>query len=219
MRHIRQFILLCGLLLIAHTTIAQVGVKISQMRPKGDIGEYFKKNISYDIYYYIGTLNDHLRSRVGVMYAQSTSRLDTFNVYAVKGSGSSALILPGYEVYHKLGIMGLYIDEDLRIIRRRGVTIFAGLGLMVGKAHMEYDQGYESIITVSNAKVDNTIFGLRFNASVNYKISNHFEVFAAATHNALTVTDWSASYANTCYGLGLNYTIKGKTDNKNKTGK
>lgn len=219
MRQLRQNILLCGLLLITNVTTAQVGVKISQMRPKGDIGEYFKKNVAYDIYYYIRTLNDHLRSRVGIMYTQSTSRLDTFHVYAIKGSGSSALILPGYEVYHKLRITGLYIDEDLRIIRRYGFTIFAGLGLMVGKAHMEYDQGYEGMGMASNAKVDNTLFGLRFNASLNYKINNHFEVFAAATHNALTVTDWSASYANTCYGLGLNYTIKDKTDHKNKTEK
>ncbi|MCB9047358.1 MAG: hypothetical protein H6550_14585 [Chitinophagales bacterium] len=197
------------LTLTSFSAIAQFGIKGSLLSPGGDIVPTHKKGTAYEIYYVQNEWDGLMQSRVGFFHTTLSPALDTFFVYGVKSEISGVnTLLPGYAVYQKLRMNCIFIDQSIRIINKKGLALYAGIGIMIGSAKMKYDRYIESMIIETDGIVNPDIGGLRGNVQAAYKINSHFQVYMQAMHNAIVASDWSNSYAHNTYGIGINYFIK-----------
>ena len=197
-------LLLACLSIFGYSATAQIGLKASLLSPRGDLGPIYKKGAAYEIFYVTDYYKGRLRARLGFFHTSLEPRLDTFPAYVVKGSNT---ILPGFAVYDKLSMNCIYIDQSLRLLNVRNFSAYAGLGIMFGLSRSAYGRTIETLLIESNT-LNNKIGGIRSNVQAVYTIGSHVQVFAEAMHNAIVVTDWSASYAHRTYGIGLNYRFK-----------
>jgi hypothetical protein len=175
--------------------------------PNGDIGEYFKQGNAISLFVCNSKYEGKIKSTAGVFYTKLAPRMDTVPVYGVQQTGSSTLITPGYLVDHKFYMLYLYVDFDVRIFMIDNLSIFAGVGLGVGKAHVEYDRGYETVLT-EQANNDVPMGDFRLKTSIDYEITPHFDAFFRSVFNFATATDWSSSFKHYTFGAGFTYYIK-----------
>lgn len=199
------------LTLVPFGASAQFGVKGSVLRPGGDIAPTHNNGPSYEIYYVIDEFRGHMQGRAGFFHAGLSPGLDTFHIYGVKSEiDGSHTLLPGFVAYQKLRMNCFFIDQSFRAVKVKNLELYAGIGIMVGLARMEYDRTIETVITETSGLVYDEIGGLRGNIHAAYKINGHFQAYVQAMHNAIVATDWSTSYSHNTFGLGINYFIKSR---------
>ena len=132
----RILIILAVLFLFVESTSAQIGLKMSMVSPNGDIGQYYNKGVSGDLFVVAKDDNGPWRERAGLFYTKLTSRLDTVPVYAVQTGtlmgGSGTTVLPGYLVDHKFSMGYVYIDIGYRVLRVKKLSLYIGAGLDAG---------------------------------------------------------------------------------------
>jgi hypothetical protein len=204
---LKTFLLAIALVVgIYYSALAQIGIKASLLTPRGDIGQTFKKGMSYELFFLVDSYNDHLRSRIGIGHSTLQPRMAAFPVYVIKGEHT---LLPGSATYSNLNLNYLFLDEDLRLFHYKGFSIYAGIGLTFGLASFSYNRHIETLVYDGEDMRDN-ICGIRGNLQADYIINKHFIVFAEAMHSAVTETHWAVSYSNETYSIGVNYRIKSK---------
>ncbi len=198
-------ILLICVSLYAGAASAQVGFETSLMSPNGDIGQFYKKNISADLYFMNGYMDGRLRIRIGVFYTKLSPRLDTVPIYGVQIGGTPYVqVVPGILVDGKLTMVYLYGDMSYRLLKIKKFALFAGLGIEGGKVHEIYYKSLETVIN-ETANSDVLVAGFKANASIEYKISPRVDVYTQASYMNLVATDHSTNFKHTNMGVGINY--------------
>src|ERR1700739_4687817 len=116
---------------------AQIGFETSLVNPNGDIGQFYKKNISADLFLMRGGgANEHFRIRMGIFYTNLSPRLDTVPQYAVLIGGTPyTQIVPGYLVDHNFTMTYIYGDFSYKVVTYKKISLYAGLGIEGGKVH------------------------------------------------------------------------------------
>jgi hypothetical protein len=204
--NLRNYIL-SVLLLCAFTSHAQIGARISQLTPYGDIGEYFKKGTALEIYY-VATEN-RLRERFGILYSHLAPRLDTFPIYGVKydAGSNTTTILPGILVNRMLDFYCINADFDYKVIQVKSFSLYLGAGIIGGKTHTEYVRTINTVID-EIADVDILVAGFKACVTIDYKASPHLDLYAETSYNGMRSKDWSTSFTNTLLSIGVNYSFK-----------
>ena len=198
------FILCC---LSLNKANCQVGFKLSEVIPNGDIGQFFNKGIAPDLYFFDYWHEGKIRIRMGFLYTQLTSRKDTAPIYAALiNGGAPPIYVPGYLVNHNLKMYYMHGDISYRLLHLHDISLFAGIGIVGGIAHDDYEKGYETIIT-ETGKDDNKIAGFDFIANIEYKISEHFDILAEAALMKIGSTSISdnTSYLHSTISIGGNW--------------
>ncbi|MCW3122553.1 MAG: hypothetical protein JWQ38_2045 [Flavipsychrobacter sp.] len=192
-------------LMLCNRSDAQFGAQLSSFAPKGDIGQYFKKGASIDIYINVQSNDYKWLYRWGFFHTALSSRIDTVPVYGVMGN----TVLPGYLVNKNFTVNYLGIDLNRLVVKTHGFSIYLGVGIIAGQSHVNY---VEHIETVSNevGDIDSWIAGLKFNAMLNYQVNKHFDVFFDVSKNFITATDYTTSYTSNKSGIGVNYYIRNR---------
>lgn len=195
-------------------TSASVGLKLAHFDPRGDMGQYFKNSLSYEAYFSKDYGDSPLRGRIGLFYANMKPRLDSFPVYDVRidYSTSTNTVMPGYLVYHRYRIFGMYIDQSVRVFKTKNFSAYAGIGLAVGHLEEVYDYGIESSIISNGADHTYKIGGLRTCAQAAYMLTENIQLCAELMHNWLTDTKWSGNYTHNTIGVGFYYYFNSQKD-------
>src|SRR4051812_18321504 len=191
------------LMLIANSVAAQVGVKVSQLTPYGDIGEYFNKAPAYEIFAILK--NDNLRERFGILYSHLTPRIDTMPVYAVQvdPGNNTQKVIPGFLNNRTLTFAVITADFGYRIINIKDkFFLYGAAGLVAGKSHTEYTEVF-STVTETTANSDILIAGFKLCGDIEYKLSSHVELLAEYTYNGVQSTTRTTHYTNTMISLGI----------------
>lgn len=203
------YILSLLLLYGGSSAFAQIGFKTSLFSPRADLGPTFKKSVSYEIYAVFNSYENKLQSKVGYFHVNMAPRLDTFPEYGVEGDKK---VLPGYAVYERFKMNAIFMDHNLRLFHIKDFSMYAGFGVIIGISKMRYTRHIETLITETDAKVDNIFGGLRTNITAGYDISKHVQVYAEYLHGSVAVKDWSAFYSHNMLGIGVNYQFYAKED-------
>lgn len=182
---------------------AQFGMQLSLFAPKGDIGQYFSKGRSTDLYLTVQSNDNKWKERMGFFYTALSSRIDTARIYATDGT----TVFPGVLVNKKFNMACLTSDISRRVVSMHGISLYLGIGLIAGISHASYVKEIATILT-ETVDGDTYIAGLKANAMLDYRINNHFDVYFDASRNFITATDYSTSYTSNKYGIGLNYFIR-----------
>ena len=195
---------------------AQIGVETSLVSPNGDIGQFYKKNISADIYAMSGDADDRLRVRMGLFYTKLSPRLDTVPIYGVQIGGTpQTLVVPGILVDGKLSMEYMYGDISYRVIKIKKFALFAGIGIEGGKVHESYYRVLETVLTdITNSDV--LVAGYKANSSIEYKINPRFDVYFQANYIHLIATDHSTNFTHTTMGVGTNVYFVTRKKSKHK---
>jgi hypothetical protein len=202
--------ILAVLFLFAESASAQIGFKTSLVSPDGDIGQFYNKGVSGDLYFVAKDDNGPWRERAGIFYTKLSARLDTFPIYAVQTGPTvpgGTLVLPGYQVDHEFNMLYIYMDIGYRVLRVKKFSLYVGAGLEGGKSNVQYDRGYETVLQ-ETGNTDLLIAGYKLTSNLEYRVNSHFEVLAEAVANRMTTTDWSTKYEHNTFGIGIDYYIK-----------
>lgn len=210
----RLIILLLLAVSLGHRCSAiDVGLKFSQLRPRGDIGETYDRGISYELLLAADHWDDKWRATIGLGYTKLNPLLDTFFIYGVKGEKT---ILPGYNTYEALPMKYLYIEEHFRLFKIKNFSFYAGAGLMLGHTTVKQSYAIEEMIISKDGSIDYMIVGLRGGLQAAYRVAKRFIVTADVRHNALVDQEWTFSFTNRTIGLGILYRFNTKNDEDNE---
>jgi hypothetical protein len=207
-----RWLLIAGLLIttivyspVAHTS-AQIGIKGGLLVPYGDIGQFFNKTSSFEIFGINEFDEGQFRMRMGLFYAKFTSRLDTFPIYAVTSDPMrpNLHIVPGYLVNNKFRMYGINADFSVRLFNVKGFSTYAGAGLQAGIAHVESVKDIETVIHSTNNS-DYGIGGFRVLACAQYKLSGAFDLFGDWAYNFTSDTHHTTKFTHAVYSLGVNF--------------
>jgi len=204
-RFIKSPVLLLFICFAVLHSSAQIGFKVSELSPYGDIGQYFNKGAAIDVYAVLK--EGPWKERFGIFYSHLKPRIDTFPVYAVQSIGSQQTVIPGFLANHTLTFAYITGDLSHRIVQFKGFSLYGGAGIIAGKSHTEYDEVYTSVSS-DHSNIDVLIAGFKLCGSLDYKISDHLHVYGEYTYNGIVATDWSTHYTNTLFSIGLDYSIK-----------
>ncbi len=207
MKNIRLLIIFIFLSIAAtHQGYAQLGFKLTEIVPNGDIGQFFNKGIAPDIYYIDYFRAGKFRTRVGFLYSKLSSRKDTVPQYMVQvgGFNPNPVYIPGYLVNRDFSMMYLHGDVSYRFLHINKFSVFGGLGIVMGKSHVVYYRGFETVIE-EEGNVDTIIEGLCFVADVEYQLSKHFDILAEGALNKISSSDLTTSYGHSAFSLGVNW--------------
>ncbi len=200
--------ILIFLVLIVNSVTAQVGVKVSQLAPYGDIGEYFNKAPAYEVFAVLK--EDNFRERFGILYSHLTPRIDTMPVYAVQvdpGTGRQTVI-PGFLNNRMLTFAVVTADFGYRIINiKHKFFLYGAAGIVAGKSHTEYTEVLQTV-SETTANSDVIIAGFKLCGDIEYKLSGHVELFAEYTYNGLVDRPWTTHYTNTLASIGIYVSLK-----------
>lgn len=210
-----KMLLVC-LFIYAGTASAQIGFETSLTSPNGDIGQFYKKNISADLYAIDGCLDGRVRIRMGLFYTKLSPRLDTVPIYGVQIGGTpNVRVVPGILVDGKLSMEYFYGDISYRIIKIKKLALFAGIGIEGGKVHESYYRVLETVIN-DNTNSDVLVAGYKANSSIEYNINPHFDVYFQANYIHLVATDHSTNFTHTTMGVGTNIYLATRKKSKHK---
>jgi len=190
-------------------SFAQFGIQVSEIIPKGDIGQYYNKGKSIDIYFALQTDDGKWKYRFGFFYTNLTPRIDTAPICGVQYDGNNITVFPGFLVNHDVNMKCLSADIDRRLIFIHGFSLYIGLGLIMGISHTNYVKTIETIST-ETGDIDTKIAGLKANSMLEYRINDHFDAFIDGSKNFITSVNWATSYTNYQVGFGLHYFINAR---------
>jgi|GEM_PF-1584589 len=189
---------------------AQIGVKVMQMQPRGDIGYVYKNGIAYEVYYAIDYYKHRMRSKVGFFHSGNQPITDTFRTVSTEGSGANMLVKPGIIMYEKLNMNGIFIDHSVKIVKVRQFALHAGIGLTGLFTKYKFRDGIEgSYISATYGEIGQFAVGVRGNIILSYQAGENLLISAEAGHSAVIADDWTTSFSHHTLGIGVAYYFKG----------
>ncbi len=180
----------------------QIGIKGGLFSPYGDIGQYFKKTPSFEVFLFNADEENRYKIRFGYYYANLPIRIDTVPIYAIQYP--SVTVLPGFLVNKNLTMQGLNSDFSYRVAHIGELSLFAAAGLCISIGHIESVKQIETVY-LSTTNSDTWIGGFRLMASLEYKLSESFDLIADASYNKVVTTDYATDFTHTTLYFGINY--------------
>ncbi len=184
------------------TAMGQIGIKGGLLTPYGDIGQYYKKTPSFEVFLFNADEENRYKIRFGYYYANLPIRIDTVPIYAIQYP--AVIVLPGFLVNKTLIMQGVNSDFSYRVAHLGNLSLFAAAGLCISIGHIESVKQIETVYT-ETTNSDTWLGGFRLMASLEYKLSESFDLIADASYNKMVTTDYSADFTHTTLYFGINY--------------
>ncbi|HTN17885.1 MAG TPA: hypothetical protein VL092_09410, partial [Chitinophagaceae bacterium] len=164
-----------------------------------------KKAPSFELMFHSRLWKDNFLSRISFSYARFQPRQNPIPVYLVEFT-SPYKVYPGTLSFQPLEYFGLTVDNQVRIIKRNGFELMAGLGISIMKATLVYDLKYDQYADMSASRKE-WVGGFNGCATALYELNEHFSFFADLQYQYATFTDHSTKFHNRKIGLGILFTI------------
>jgi len=190
-------------LIAAIPCYGQIGIKLFQFRPIGDLGAAMKKSYSGELMYIGDFENGNLRLRAGVSFIILKPRLDTFPVYTLKQDGNGITAYPGYEVYHKYNMYLFHMGFDYKIITLGNFSFYPGLDFIVGGVDMDYNLSYETL-SGENFSGGEILGGIRLRLGADYSISEKTGLFMEISRSMYKIAE-QGGFSHHEIGIGFRY--------------
>jgi len=200
----RKLLVAALLAFIAIDSSAQIGFKLIQFRPVGELGMVMSKKITGELMY-LQEFDEKTRMRFGLSFTSLKPRLDTFPVYAYKDDGQLS-VLPGYEVYHKYNMIILFGGMDYAFIDEENLFVYAGLDILIGGVDQQYDRAYETYVDESFSG-GSKLAGGRLRIGGEYMFNENIGAFLELSRAMYYVED-SQWLSNNDIGIGVHYVFE-----------
>lgn len=199
-----RFRIFLGLICLATSASAQIGVRVFNYRPTGEFGFVMKPTMSLEIGL-VNAFEDDERWRVNftATFLIMKPRMETFPVYGTM-TGQGTTVLPGEQSFNKYNIFQLYGGADFAIIKQDPFVIFIGGDLVAGAASVDYTHNIQTYKSESYSG-GGILAGLRFRAGAEYVINDSFGLSFTANRSVFLVTEPAGIFAANDYGIGVRY--------------
>jgi len=198
-------ILLFAYLLIGTKSFGQLGIRITHMRPTGDLGAIMKPTVSGELLYFDQGFDDEdYRMRIGLSFFSLKPRMDTFPVYMPKYDGTG--IIGGTQVFHSYKIYLLSGGYDYAVINKEPLSLYPGIDVLMGGIDRSYDLDYPAQSSDHFSGGDYLV-GVRLRIGGEYKLTDMLGAFAEISRS-LYYLDQDGTYAYNEYAIGLHLTFE-----------
>ncbi|MBL7931092.1 MAG: hypothetical protein JNL60_04295 [Bacteroidia bacterium] len=195
------------LLFVASSTLAcaQIALKLSNVRPTGNMGATLKPSIGIELMYK-GFKDDDDESgfhpRASISFSKFKTRLDTFPTFGVISSNGTT-VTPGYTVIHKYSLAGLSVGGDIMIRLTDEFYLYPGFDVGALFSSVEYDS-YAPLISSEGYSGGYVYLSMRLRAGAEYLIKENIGIFLEA-NRSMNFSPEAGGLAYNDYGVGVRY--------------
>jgi hypothetical protein len=169
-----------GVLLTALVTLsvspaaAQIGIKLMQFRPTGDLGYVVERKWTPE-FLYIQDFEEKTRMRASFLYMNLQPRLDTFPTTGLISDSNGFRVLPGWQTFSKINMYLITGGLDYAVVELfdYDLALYPGLDIIFGGIGMEYES-YTPEISSSGFSGGFMIGGLRLRLGAEWAFNDHF---------------------------------------------
>ena len=187
----------------------QIGVRIYDYRPTGDLGSQIKPLINVE-FGYIPFFESRVRPVIMFTFMNCKPRLDVFPVTgATNNSAGDFTVYPGTMSYTKFQQFQIHGGIDFAFIKRKKFSMFMGANLLFGLMYVQYNDQIPGVIDEVRSE-DGGEFGFQARLGAQYNITKHIGIFASANRDFFLLHGASLSgllWAND-YGIGVIYSFQ-----------
>jgi hypothetical protein len=199
------FMLLC-LIALGHSAKAQLGLKLSQFRPTGELGQVMDRKVSAELLY-LPEFDDRVRSRFFLSYYKLEPRLSSFPITGYEYRDGVWTVYPGTQTFSKYNLMffGGGMDYALLQFLDERLTFYPGGDIYMGGANMAYVSDVPGI-NRSEFEGGFMLAGVRARLGVDYALTDALGV----CFEYATATYWMQENGRFTFndiGLGARYTF------------
>jgi hypothetical protein len=184
--------------------LAQLGVKLSNIRPTGSLGAGVKPTIGGELFYKANNGDDENETgfsvRFSIGYTKFTPRKDTFPTYGVI-SGSGTTVTPGYTVIHKYNMAHISIGTDYMIGITDKLFLYPGIDVSVLFTSLDYES-YTPLISSEGYSGGYAFIGTRFRLGAEYPVTEMITAFTEV-NRSMNFSPEVGGLAYNDYGLGI----------------
>ena len=185
----------CGLVLftlLGLGSLAQVAVKVMQIRPTGEFGEVMERKVMAEALY-MDDFEGRLRPRFSLGLVSMEPQLEKIPVSAYVYNGSTDTVYHGYQSFSKYRMVLIAGGLDWEALDLDPVRIYPGLGVVFGTIKQEYEIHIPNYENESYAE-GNFFAGLRVLAGIEYSFSEPVAAFAEFSRDMYLVAYESGGY-------------------------
>lgn len=201
----RNVVLLFLLITLAGLpSMAQIGLKLTQFRPTGDLGYVVERRWTPE-FQYIQDFEDVTRMRFSFLYLNLQPRLDTFPTTGLISDGNGFRVLPGWQTFSKINMFLITGGIDWAVVELfdYDLALYPGLDIIFGGVNMEYESFTPQLVS-SGFSGGFKIGGLRLRFGAEYAFNDHFGAnleWSTATY----YQEEGGRYTFNDLGLGVRY--------------
>jgi hypothetical protein len=184
--------------------VAQIGIKLTQFRPTGDLGYVVERKWMPELQY-IQDFEEKTRMRASFLYLNLQPRLDTFPTTGLISDSNGFRVLPGWQTFSKINMYFITGGLDYAVVELfdYDLAIYPGLDIIFGGVNMEYES-YTPDISSSGFSGGFMIGGLRLRLGAEWAFNDHFGAnleWSTATY----YQEEGGRYTFNDLGLGVRY--------------
>lgn len=196
--------LLFAAVFFTFTASAQLGIKILQFRPTGELGAVMERKVSAELMY-MDDFEEDFRFRAFVGYLKLEPRLDVFPTVGYEYRDGQWTVFPGTFTYTKYTMIMFGGGLDYAAVRLMDdrLTIYPGFRIFGGGVNQEYESTGLSSSGFSGGKL---MAGIGGQLGVDYQLTDQLGFFAeygTATH----YVEEDGRFTFNDMGLGARYTF------------
>lgn len=203
----RRTLTILLLLLMAQVDVtAQLGVKVTQLRPTGEFGEVMERKVSAQLMYIDG-FDEMMRTRFFVTYYKMEPRLETFPIVGYGYSDGIWTVYPGEQTFTKydLLIFGGGLDLGVLQLLDDKLTFYPGFEIFGGALNQAYTSNVPGISS-EDFEGGFLIAGISVRAGADYALSDVVATFAEWTTGTYYVQE-TGRFTYNEIGLGVRITF------------
>ena len=199
---------------------ASLGVQLSGIIPNDDLGKSYRSGQSIDVFYTNQDEDAKWKIRTSFSYARLNNISDTIKELRSSYSGGPLDTL--MQVDRSLNMKLFSIDYERLLVSNKHLGLYLGLGLAIGTSRYSYGKITDN--WAGGDDMQNLLCGIKVGMTLNYRISNRFDVFANGGKAFLLCTQ-PPGYVFDKVGAGISWYIakrepwvrsKSKTNSKIK---
>jgi hypothetical protein len=198
MKKLILLILLCS----TYGLFAQVALKLSNIRPTGDMGASLKPTLGVEVMY--KDVDDEpengFKVRFSAGFAKFKSRKDTFPTYGVIVSQGTT-VTPGYMVIHKYNLTNLSMGVDYMIGLGDKLFLYPGTDVGALFSSVEYES-YTELISDEGYSGGYVFISFRMRAGAEYRLTEKLALYGEATRS-MNFSPEVGGLGYNDYGVGL----------------
>jgi hypothetical protein len=181
---------------------AQVGLHVAQMRPLGEMGMIFEKQIGFG-FTYNGEFDDKWRTGLELTHFKLRQRLDPIPIVGLVIAGSSTFVSLGTQRFTQYNI--IYLDGffDRALIEKEKFELYVGGGITAGAASVSYESSTPRIADVTYGG-GGFLGGLFLRAGYDYHLTNKLTAGLSGVRRVYAQED-AGIFGNYTYRLAFTY--------------
>lgn len=196
-------VLLAAVLGSSHA-FAQVGLRLTQFRPTGELGYVVERKFAPEIQF-IQDFEDPTRMRFSFLYLNLQPRLDTFPSTGYISDSNGFRVLPGWQTFSNIDLILFSGGLDFAVLELFDyqLALYPGMDIIFGGINMVYES-YTPELVSEGFSGGFMIGGLRLRFGAEWAFGDHFGVnleWSTATY----LQEETGRFTFNDLGLGVRY--------------